>query len=357
MSMDWSNERYVRVYTRDTDDWLVLSWEAQALWLMVLRKLDRAGVLETRRGARGIAALVRMPVDVVERALAELVEDGCLRPHELGYVAPNFIEAQETPQSDRQRKAESRARRRDRSREVTSGHDGSRVDPNCDHVTECDCRVTNRPVDVTRGHAASRGVTRRHSEPDQTDPDQISEVREPRAGARDPGTPGPAPLPGPGHDRVRAWTLDLRRRRLRIVESLRAEGLGAQTPAPTLMVDASVEAKALHLVQRWAAAARELGQDVELVLDERGGHLLAVLEAQCRARGNLASLREETCWSPEVVGWAENFTPEDATALEHRHLTRKQGARPAGAPPKGPARPIEDYPEATELRRIGDMPT
>src|SRR6185503_5891868 len=101
--MDWANESYVRVYTRDTADWQVLSWQARGLWLEMLRKADRSGVIQTSHGVKGIAALVRWPVDVVSTALSELIEDGCVRGSEApsGFIIPNFIEAQETPKSDK----------------------------------------------------------------------------------------------------------------------------------------------------------------------------------------------------------------------------------------------------------------
>lgn len=110
--MDWSNERYVRVYTRDTETWKLLTWEARALFVLLLRKVDRAGVLETKRGARGVAALVEMPPDLVEPALALLLEEGCVAVHEVGYCVPNYLEAQEAKASDAQRQRMSRERRR-----------------------------------------------------------------------------------------------------------------------------------------------------------------------------------------------------------------------------------------------------
>lgn len=146
--MDWSNERYVRVYTRDTADWSCLSWQARALWVLIMRKLDRSGVLATAKGPRGVAALVVMPVEVVEPALAELLEDGCLTAHPLGYVAPNYLEAQECTASDAARQRESRARRG-----LTSGHTGSQ------DVTKRDTGSQN----VTESHEGSHGVTGSHT--------------------------------------------------------------------------------------------------------------------------------------------------------------------------------------------------
>jgi hypothetical protein len=148
--MNWSDERYVRLYTRDTPEFAALPWQARLLWAALLRKMDRAGVLAVRPGPRRIAmvaALLQVPEDFVALGLAALLDDGCLVESELGYCAPNFIEAQECEMSDAQRQRESRGRRRakgmvrvrtggmdtwegDGSQNVTTGHDGSqRVTP------------------------------------------------------------------------------------------------------------------------------------------------------------------------------------------------------------------------------------
>jgi hypothetical protein len=113
------------MYVRDTDDWIALSWEARAIFDFVLRKVDRAGVLQTKRGARGVAGMIRMPAEIVEKFLPELLADGCIRECEIGYVLPNFMAAQEASQSDAHRQRESRARRRElavtsRDRSVTT---------------------------------------------------------------------------------------------------------------------------------------------------------------------------------------------------------------------------------------------
>ena len=63
--MDWSNEPYVKVYTRETDDDLLLSWEALALWRSLLIRFDRAGIIPIKNGWNSVARLVRMPVEVV----------------------------------------------------------------------------------------------------------------------------------------------------------------------------------------------------------------------------------------------------------------------------------------------------
>lgn len=165
--MDWENERYVRVYTRDTIDWVALGWEAQSLFLMLMRKVDRSGVLEVgKHGARGIAGLVGMPAELVERALPVLTGDGCVTICDGMLLMPNFIEAQEAKQSDRQRQKECR----DKRRKGAMSHD-----------------VTAPSRIVTENHRQSQPVTAGHMASLQPSlPSQSNQPGDPPA--RDPGT-------------------------------------------------------------------------------------------------------------------------------------------------------------------------
>jgi hypothetical protein len=122
VSLDWGSERYVRLYVRDTGDWSAMSWQAQSLFCLMLRKADRTGFVATTKGGRGIAALVRMPLDVTEPALKELVDDGCIQVTDGGFLFPNFIEAQEATSSPAARQRESRERRRDMLRAGLDPH-------------------------------------------------------------------------------------------------------------------------------------------------------------------------------------------------------------------------------------------
>jgi hypothetical protein len=166
--MRWEDERYVRLYTRNTVEWEMMPWQSRALWPLLLREVDRAGLLELgKHGARGLAALVKMPAEVVEPGLAGLLDDGCAELHGTQIVIPNFIEAQEATQSDAQRKRESRERARAvavlavvtnrdvQSQNVTSSHE---TGPN-----------------VTNGHKQSQVVTSGHSVPCLTVPSVPSE--------------------------------------------------------------------------------------------------------------------------------------------------------------------------------------
>lgn len=141
--MDWSNEEYVRLYTRESVD-VDLSWEALALWRAMLTKFDRSGVIVARNGWTSIARMTRIPVDVVERAAPELLKDGRVRATNDGFLAPNFVTAQTANKSDKLRQRESRDRRRE--------HAASQV---IEHV-DVGHTVSHS---VTPSHAPSQNVT------------------------------------------------------------------------------------------------------------------------------------------------------------------------------------------------------
>lgn len=109
--MRWADERFVKIYTRDTAEVLALGWEARSLFWELLRKTDRAGIVSVgKTGLRGVAGLTGFPLDVVERAMSILLDDGCVVERPGTYVIRNFMPAQETPQSDRARKQAQRER-------------------------------------------------------------------------------------------------------------------------------------------------------------------------------------------------------------------------------------------------------
>lgn len=177
--MRWDDEPYVRLYRRETPEWCLLSWQARALFHELLKRVDMAGLLMVgKSGLRGLAGLVRMPLEVVRDAMHGedgLLADGCVLEVEGGYLIPNYVEAQQAKQSDRVRKAEQRARDRAakldeanakaaESRDVTGSHALSAES----HEPEADGHsVTNRDIEsrsVTECHAQSRGVTAGHTE-------------------------------------------------------------------------------------------------------------------------------------------------------------------------------------------------
>ena len=165
--MDWSNERYVRLYTRDTTTWKLFSWQARCVLTLLLRKVDRSGVIDVGdTGVEGLAAMIELPLEVAEVGIADLVKRKTVKRTEGSFVILNYLEAQEARQSDPQRARESRERRRAESlREANA-------------VTSC--------------HTASHDVT--PASPDQ--PDQpASPDRETPARARARDLPVRTPLP------------------------------------------------------------------------------------------------------------------------------------------------------------------
>lgn len=165
--MDWSNERYVRFYTRDTTTWRLLCWQAQAVFPQLLKHVDRAGVFDLGgvSPAEGVAAaLPKWPLEVIEAAIGSqddkesLVGRGVIELGDDAIVLPKFIEAQEAAQSDAQRKRDERSRRRAKARHGrTAGH-------------ETGPPVTNRDDEsqtVTDGH--DRSLLPSRAEPSQAE--------------------------------------------------------------------------------------------------------------------------------------------------------------------------------------------
>jgi len=111
VAVDWENERYVRVYTRDTADLLAVGWEGRLVWYEMLRHCDRSGLIDTGGDIAPVAEMLRVPVTVFDVAIPRLEARGMIAVGEKAVLLPNFMEAQEAKQSDRQRQRESRARR------------------------------------------------------------------------------------------------------------------------------------------------------------------------------------------------------------------------------------------------------
>jgi len=178
--MDWANERYVRLYVRETPDQALWCWQALAIWPWLVVRAERSGELSTRKGAAGLAALLRIPLEVVEPGIADLLADGCLVETHRGYAIPNYVDAQNATSSDSKRKADQRARERldsaikgkDVNISVTPGHEASR--------------------DVTESHEASRDVTPIRSDPNRTEDPPIPPKGGPAVAAKRAKRPRPS---------------------------------------------------------------------------------------------------------------------------------------------------------------------
>jgi len=169
--MRWGDERYIRIYTRDTPDLAAMGWEARALLWEVFRKMDRAGILQMgKSGHRGLAALVAMPFDVTERALGILLEDGVIETQGTCLVCKNFMEAQECCKSDAGRQRDKRER--DRAAALSQ------------NVMGPSRNVTPGSREVTDSHEPSRDVTPYRTVPSHADP--VPKKRSPRASHAEP---------------------------------------------------------------------------------------------------------------------------------------------------------------------------
>jgi DNA-binding transcriptional ArsR family regulator len=159
LRLQWSDERYVRIYTRDTLDWSALSWDAQGLWTALNRKATRTGRIDLGRvGRRGVAALVGRAelADRLGAALDELLADGCVRIEGSALVIPDFIEAQEAVSSGAKRMREHRERQREAEEEAASGATpGDAPSPSGDETSPGDETSQN----VTRGYSTAQHGT------------------------------------------------------------------------------------------------------------------------------------------------------------------------------------------------------
>jgi len=125
--MDWANERYVRLYTRDTATMVAIGWEGRAVFFELLRKVDRSGVLDHGGDTESVPDLLRIPKELFLTGLARLLKKDVIATTETSIVVVNFMKAQESAQSDKARKQAERERRRAEAlATVTPGHAESR---------------------------------------------------------------------------------------------------------------------------------------------------------------------------------------------------------------------------------------
>ena len=170
--MNFEDERFVKIYPRNTTNWKLLGWEGRCVLMMLLREVDRAGCLDLEGGMEGLALLLDLPPDVTERGFSACVKRGCVVLNENTATIPNFVKAQEARQSDRVRQAESRARRREIG-----------MSQNVTNETRTVTKRDETSHAVTPSHTLSHPVTLRieQTRPDQnkTDSDVPSEPSQP----------------------------------------------------------------------------------------------------------------------------------------------------------------------------------
>lgn len=347
--MDWSNEPYVRLYTRDTTTWRMLTWEAQAVFPNLMKVLDRAGRLDLD-GVPPVdavsAALPKWPPAVIEAALVSLRARGVIVVTDVAIVVPNFEPAQNTPRSDKARQAEVRARRRDEalaaSRDVASG------------------RVMPRDVE-------SRGITENHSpiavpvlptlsnapSPPDSAGDIGDALDEPEV--RETGQPVGSPTDGEIARAVELWDVKIQQR----LASVRSQHTGS----------ASERVAACSLNLRTDEAARNLYREV--MARERGiDGVIDVLEwawarfattawngkqrDEERKRIVFAFRGAATYWAGLVAERADALAKAEAAELAAKRrdeIDRAEAERTAQARGSPPAGEVDIDAVAKRLRR------
>jgi len=113
--MDWGDEKFIRVYCRDTENFSGWGWEAQALIFPIMRRLDESGEIDLcgKDPTEKLKELFpKFPVEFLKTGLEELLrtETFCVRDGSI--FMPKFAEAQQASITPRQRKRAERARKR-----------------------------------------------------------------------------------------------------------------------------------------------------------------------------------------------------------------------------------------------------
>lgn len=331
--MDWSNERYVRVYTRDTTTWKLMDWRGRVVLSLLFRKVDRAGVLDVGHdGVLGLAAVLELPLDLVEAGLAQLTTSRGGMPTVVdtgtAYVIPNFVEAQEAPQSDQQRKRESRSRRREialagsRNLLLAAGSDptGHETSRGRDEIGD---EVTPSLPDPfpSRSELTLPGAIPPTAVPEPVP--AAPRVPEPKLDQIVHSAPGLAhrPTTRPLDERARAEpTLDQLWSELELARQRAAIAAGV-TLGPLLAHDPG-----RHDLAELLAEAARVGRRAGLVAQVR--HAIAVAEAEARAKP------DQLQWLSGAIFAPRNFRRLAAAPLPKSRAGPRSAPRDPSPPPK-----------------------
>lgn len=172
--MNFEDEPYVRLYVRDTKTWLRLGFEGQCVLMFLLRKLDKAGVLDGMDDLDSDVALVTgVPEAIVAVGMPRLVKWGVLQLAGNRLIMPNYIQAQNAIRTDKARQRDMREKRLSQARLVTprdalvTPRDETSREPTPDDAVSRD--VTLYCPDLySSDHSLSDQQA--HSEPSQTEP-------------------------------------------------------------------------------------------------------------------------------------------------------------------------------------------
>ncbi len=195
--MKWEDERYVRLFIRDTATWKLLPWQAKAILPLLMRKLDRFGCVQVGSDVPSAVALTTdLPLEIAAVAVPALVELNVICITEGELVMHDFIQSQEAVASPRLRAELYREKARSQLRPVTKRDDSvtKRDDPSR-NVTTVHRSVTKRDDSVTKRDDPSRNVTTVHrSVTKRDDRSLVSRASDPDLDPPVPPVP-PDPIP------------------------------------------------------------------------------------------------------------------------------------------------------------------
>lgn len=328
--MNFDDERFVKIYPRNTTNWKLLGWEGRCVLMMLLREVDRAGCLDIEGGMEGLALLLDLPHDVTERGFASCVKRGSVVQNGNTAIIPNFVKAQEARQTDRVRQAESRARRRElgmMSQFVTN-----------DARTVTDCDQTSHAV--TASHTPSHDVTLRI---DQTRSEQNN-----ISCAKSEPQPELALVPQQAANQSQHPAKPSKAQ----VRDQVALGLFAELVAARMSVIAGSE----QLQPRPAALAGLkacLGQDYT---PDQIRHVIRLKVAEVKADPSQAKWFTPTWFRPGNVERYLALRPQDVTSARPSNANSYQGRQAPNEPPKSPRAGESDFQrQIRESRERGEI--
>jgi hypothetical protein len=143
--VDYEEERYVRLFVRNTPTWCGWKWEARATIGPLLRALWPSGRIEWKPGtdaACNLAAVLMLPVKVVAAGVREMERTDTVEIGDGWIEMPNYVEGQNAKSRTKtgaERAAECRARKASKGTVVTRCNEPSQNVAAVTNVTPSPC--------------------------------------------------------------------------------------------------------------------------------------------------------------------------------------------------------------------------